>query len=57
MPWIPNRKKDLYGELCKHVREAIREMARRSGSEILKGHRISDHVRMPTTYKFYTATY
>ena len=47
LTWIPKfRKKELYGELRKHVGEAIREMARRSGSEILEGHLMSDHVHM-----------
>jgi len=47
LTWIPKfRKKDLYGELRKHLGEAIREMARRSGSEVLEGHLMSDHVHM-----------
>ena len=47
LTWIPKfRKKELYGELRKHVGEAIREMAKRSGSEILEGHLMSDHVHM-----------
>ena len=47
LTWIPKfRKKDLYGELGKHLGEAIREMARRSGSEVLEGHLMSDHVHM-----------
>jgi putative transposase len=47
LTWIPKfRKKDLYGELRKHLGDAIREMARRSGSEVLEGHLMSDHVHM-----------
>ena len=47
LTWIPKfRKKELYGELRKHLGEAIREMARRSGSEVLEGHLMSDHVHM-----------
>jgi len=47
LTWIPKFcKKDLYGELRKHLGEAIREMARRSGSEVLEGHLMSDHVHM-----------
>jgi len=47
LTWIPKfRKKDLYGELRKHLGEAIREMARRSGSEVLEGHLMADHVHM-----------
>ena len=47
LTWTPKfRKKDLYGELRNHLGEAIREMSRRSGSEILEGHLKSDHVHM-----------
>jgi len=47
LTWIPKfRKKELYGDLRKHIGEAIREMAHRSGSEVLEGHLMSDHVHM-----------
>ena len=43
LTWIPKfRKKELYGDFRKHIGEAIREMAYRSG----KGHLMSDHVHM-----------
>jgi putative transposase len=47
LTWIPKfRKKDLYGELRKHLVEKIREMAGRRGSEVLEGDLMSDHVHM-----------
>jgi putative transposase len=50
LTWIPKfRKKELYGDLRKHLGEAIREMASRSGSEVLEGHLMSDHVHMLVT--------
>jgi len=47
LTWIPKyRKKELFGELRKHLGEAIRELSRRSGCEILEGHLLADHVHI-----------
>jgi len=45
--WIAKyRKKVLGGEVGKRVRELVREVCRRNGVEILKGHVSTDHVHL-----------
>jgi putative transposase len=45
--WIPKyRKKTIYGQLRKHLREVFRELARQKESLILEGHLLPDHVHM-----------
>jgi putative transposase len=47
LTWIPKyRKKELYGDLRKHMGEILREMARRADCEILEGHLMPDHAHM-----------
>jgi putative transposase len=45
--FIPKyRRKQLYGELRRHLGEAFRDLARQRESEIEEGHLMPDHVHM-----------
>ena len=45
--FIPkNRRKALYGDIRRELREVFRELARQRGSEIEEGHLMPDHVHM-----------
>jgi putative transposase len=45
--FIPKRrKKALYQELKKHVREILHELAKQKGCMIIEGHLMPDHVHM-----------
>jgi putative transposase len=47
LTWILKyRKKQLFGDLRKHLGEVFRELARRRECEVLEGHLMSDHVHM-----------
>jgi len=45
--WIPKyRIKALYGELRKHLRTILRELATQKESNIVAGHLMPDHIHM-----------
>ena len=45
--FIPKgRRKVLYGELCKHLGEVLRDLAQHKESRIEEGHLMKDHVHM-----------
>ena len=47
LTWIPkHRKKALYGDLRKYLRELLRDLVKRKECEILEGHLMSDHAHM-----------
>ena len=47
LTWIPKyRKKEIYGDLRKHLGEVFRELARRADCEILEGQLLPDHIHM-----------
>ena len=47
LTWIPKyRKKQLFGDLRKHLGEIFKELARRRECEILEGHLMPDHAHM-----------
>ena len=47
MVFIPKyRRKQLYGELRRHLGEVLRKLAEQKESRIEEGHRLPDHVHM-----------
>ena len=48
--WIPKyRRKVLYGDLRKYLREVLRDLAKHKESKVLEGHLMPDHVHMLLT--------